>query len=78
MWVNPDSCNSTSDLIFLGLDPTAGKACGLTKVVLTGTLEAVYTTLGPTYPPNPPLPIVEYYPIADIEIALYIPWFIWS
>jgi hypothetical protein len=41
MWVDPDtSGKSASDLIFLGLDPTAGKACGWIKVVLKGTLQA--------------------------------------
>lgn len=65
---------SESDLFFLGLNPTAGKSCGLTKIVLKGTLAAVYSEYCITFPPTYKN---TYYPIGDIEITLCIPWFIW-
>lgn len=68
---------SASDIVFLGLDPTAGKHCGLTKVVLKGTLEAVYTIYY-IFDDPPPSPYEILFPIGDIEITLYIPWFIWD
>jgi len=74
MWVNPDaSRKSASDLIFLGLDPTAGKTCGLTKVVLKGTLQASYWII-----PYMGFPMHWDYHIGNIEITLCIPWFIWT
>lgn len=73
MWIDPDaSRKSVSDLIFLGLDPTAGKSCGLTKVILKGTLQTTYWII-----PEQGFPSHLDYPIGDVEIALCIPWFIW-
>ena len=62
--VNPDLEKSESDLVFLGLDPTAGKRCGLTKVVLKGTLQATYWII-----PSTGLPIHWDYPLGNIEIT---------
>lgn len=73
MWVDPDEPRSASDLVFLGLDPTAGKHCGLTKVVLKGTLQASYWMI---YLPTG-YTTHQDYPIGNIEITLNIPWFIW-
>jgi hypothetical protein len=64
---------SRSDLVFLGLEPTAGKHCGLTKVVLKGTLLAIRWTWPPQHDPIP-----DEYPIGDIEITLCVPWFLWE
>jgi hypothetical protein len=76
MWVcsDPNGPKNVSDLVFLGLDPTAGKACGLTEAVLKGTLQATYWKVFQGYPP---IVIRQDYPIGDIEISLYIPWFLW-
>jgi len=76
--VNPPAeltpeCKSVSDIIFLGLDPTAGKHCGLTKIVLKGTLQASYVY----YHCKSGLIFYIDYPIGNIEITLCIPWFLW-
>jgi hypothetical protein len=64
---------SDNDVVFFKLNPAAGKHCGLTKVVLKGTLVARYGIYTGQFPP-----VVYYYlyPIADIEISIYIPWFL--
>jgi len=72
MGVDPYGDKSVSDLVFLGLDPTAGRACGLTKVVLKGTLQATYWIY--TYDGRFPW----HFPIGNIEISLCVPWFIWA
>jgi len=62
-----------SDIIFFKLNPVAGKHCGLTKVVLQGTLEACQWFIGG--PGTGPVPVWNT-PIADITITIYIPWFL--
>jgi len=64
---------SKSDIIFFKLNPVAGKHCGLTKVVLEGTLEVWQWFIGG--PGTGPLPVWSA-PIADITITIYIPWFL--
>jgi hypothetical protein len=64
---------SASDVVFFKLNPAAGQHCGLTKAVLKGTLVARYGIYTGQFPP-----VIYYYfyPIANIEITLYIPWFL--
>jgi hypothetical protein len=73
MWLetltNSTSSQSESDLIFLKFQTNGGQHCGLTKVVLKGTLEVVYDCGMDLFVP---------YPIGDIQITLCIPWFTWS
>jgi len=57
---------SRNDLVFFKLNPTTGKHCGLTKAVLRGTLMATYGSSA----------LLSFWPIADIEITLAIPWFV--
>ena len=57
---------SKNDLVFFKLDPVAGMHCGLTKVVLRGSIMAYYCTSG----------LIESHPIADVELTLCIPWFV--
>jgi hypothetical protein len=67
------SCSlSQSDLIFLRFQPNNGYQCGLTEVVLTGTVaveHAIQTSLGE---------VDDFLPIGSVQITLCIPWFIWS
>jgi len=59
----PPTLLTTNDMTFFQLKPNEGLRCGLTKVKFSGTLLARYFGL-------------ITFPIADIEIALSIPWFI--
>jgi hypothetical protein len=69
---NSSSSKSQSDLVFLKFQPNSGYSCGLTKVVLKGTLDVGYNYITGGWP-------IRYdYPIGNIEITLCIPWFIWS
>ncbi len=69
----PGEIEAESDILFFKLNPEAGKHCGLTKVVLQGTLEAVQWFIGG--PGTGPLPVWSA-PIANITIITYIPWFL--
>jgi len=64
---------SESDVLFFKLDPIAGRHCGLTKVVLQGTLKAVQWFIGG--PGTGPIPVWSAN-IANITIAIHIPWFL--
>ena len=64
---------SESDVLFFKLNPIAGRHCGLTKVVLQGTLEAVQWFIGG--PGTGPIPVWSAN-IANITIAIHIPWFL--
>ena len=63
--------SSESDVAFFKLNPAAGKHCGLTKIVLNGTLVATYNELH-----APGEPERFDYPVAEIEISTCIPWFL--
>ena len=68
------SVECDSDVVFFKLNPAAGKHCGMTKIVLKGTLRATYWILVGGIPPRD---ILEFpYPIGNIEITLCIPWFL--
>ena len=62
-----------SDILFFKLNPAAGKHCGLTKVVLRGTLTAVQWFIGG--PGTGPFPIWGAN-IANITTTIDIPWFL--
>lgn len=68
------SIECDSDVVFFKLNPVAGKHCGMTKIVLKGTLRATYWILVGGIPPTD---ILEFpYPMGNIEITLCIPWFL--
>lgn len=64
---------SQSDVAFLKLNPAAGGHCGLTKVVLQGTLKAVEWYIGG--PGTGPIPVWDH-DIGNISITVCIPWFL--
>lgn len=70
---NEGETRTESDILFVKFNPAAGKHCGLTKIVLQGTLAAVQWFIGG--PLTGPLPI-WIAPIANITIITYIPWFL--
>jgi hypothetical protein len=71
---NSTNSKSKSDLVFLKFQtPDSGYDCGLTEVVLKGSLGVSYNIV-----PSSEQPISVDYPIGDIQIILCIPWFIWS
>jgi hypothetical protein len=70
---NSSDSKSKSDIVFIKFQPNAGYRCGLTKVVLKGTLDMEYYMQA-----SGEWPIFIDYPIGTVEITLYIPWFIWS
>lgn len=57
---------SNSAALFFQLNPNIGHTCGLTKIVLRGTLVEVREW-------SPPV----WFPMGTIEMTLYVPWFIW-
>jgi hypothetical protein len=68
---------SQSDMAFLKFQPISGYTCGLTEVVLTGTLDSV---LNIVIPPGSITfnPTHFDFPIGNIQIILCTPWFVWS
>ena len=56
-----------SDIYFFKLNPSAGKHCGLTKIVIKGKIRAELI-LGTT--------LVEFGSIGDIDMSISIPWFL--
>jgi hypothetical protein len=70
---NSSHSESQSDLVFMKFQPNAGYHCGLTKIVLKGTLQVSYYIV-----PGEGWPVCYDYPIGNIDITLCIPWFIWS
>lgn len=68
-----DTGGSCSDLLFLGLSPNGGKTCGLTEVVLSGTLVAEYFCFA-----MDGYHLIDSYVLANVGITLAIPWFIWQ
>jgi len=65
--------NAESDILFFKLNSAAGKHCGLTKVVLQGTLRAVQWFIGG--PGTGPIPVWSA-DVANIITTIYIPWFL--
>lgn len=57
--------SSTSNLVFMHLNPSEARANGMIKVVLSGTLVAYEGGMN-----------CWEYPLADIEVTIAIPWFI--
>jgi hypothetical protein len=62
-----------SDVIFFKLDPTAGKRCGLTKVVVQGRIDVTHWILTGHAPYMEP--VWSTY-IGNIKSTIYIPWFL--
>jgi hypothetical protein len=69
--ISNQGVTSSNDLVFIGLSPGSGMHCGLTKIVLAGTLTATYNHWLITHSST-------CFPIGDVEITLYVPWFIWG
>lgn len=62
-----------SDIIFLKLNPAAGKHCGSTEIAIQGEIRAVLWFIGG--PGTGPLPVWNAL-IGNITIAVSIPWFL--
>jgi hypothetical protein len=64
--------DSKSSAVFFKLNPNEHFRCGLTKVVLSGTLvaDACFWNFPGLIAHNP-------FPMANIKVSIYIPWFIW-
>jgi len=71
----PEGCwsRSASDVVFFKLNPAAGGHCGLTRVVLQGTLRAREWFIGG--PGTGPISVWSN-DIANVTIAFSIPWFL--
>jgi hypothetical protein len=69
--ISTGKSDSKSSAIFFKLNPNERYRCGLTKVVLNGTLVADACSQQIGYVEHNP------FPMADIEISIYIPWFLW-